>query len=387
MSHPARTKIPRNTLKPAPPQKKGKGARTLPAAPPIPADVERQPATLLKLACKLSMASGSFVDTKFFAYTRRDGRGRVGAPRAVYANSFVLRAKAPQYFEPLLQGGFEGDGAVGPLDAPFPPDLPDDVDASGYDSDSDIEDEEETWTAHSEPTSLSPWVSPVPVDLKPEGSALEDDVEKATKIESLESTGEPSEPEHTPDTIVNSGPQGKIRLMRDFAYPTWNAFIFYIYTGDVVFAPLKSQVQMPEPGTVRRDGLTAAAPRCSPKSMYRLADELGLDDLKTLAKKDIESKLSADNILAELFSGFTAKYDDIRDMELTFACTQARESLRSGIFEWLRHTDDLKHNADVLAHLIRWLAGGGPDQGPNYCSDCGTDRSWNCTHCGCQRSF
>ena len=35
--------------------------------------------------------------------------------------------------------------------------------------------------------------------------------------------------------------------------------------------------------------------------------QLGLEELKALAKSDIESKLSADNILAELFSAFTAK--------------------------------------------------------------------------------
>ena len=86
--------------------KKGKGTRKVAppaapfAAPPIPADVVKKPVALLKLACKLSMSNGSFIDTKFYAYTRRTASGGVCAPRAVFANSFVLRAKAPQYFGP-----------------------------------------------------------------------------------------------------------------------------------------------------------------------------------------------------------------------------------------------------------------------------------------------
>ena len=36
--------------------------------------------------------------------------------------------------------------------------------------------------------------------------------------------------------------------------------------------------------------------------------QLGLEDLMKRAKNDIRTKLSTDNILAELFSSFTAKY-------------------------------------------------------------------------------
>ena len=36
--------------------------------------------------------------------------------------------------------------------------------------------------------------------------------------------------------------------------------------------------------------------------------QLGLEDLMKRAKSDIRTKLSTDNILAELFSSFTAKY-------------------------------------------------------------------------------
>ena len=47
------------------------------------------------------------------------------------------------------------------------------------------------------------------------------------------------------------------------------ALIFYLYTGEVAFAPLKSQ------GVDRPNELAIAqVPLCSPKSMYRIADKV-----------------------------------------------------------------------------------------------------------------
>ena len=38
-----------------------------------------------------SVGSGTFIDTKFFAFSRREFAGRVGSPRALYCNSRVLK--------------------------------------------------------------------------------------------------------------------------------------------------------------------------------------------------------------------------------------------------------------------------------------------------------
>ena len=37
-----------------------------------------------------SIISGTFVDTKFYVFSRRGASGRVGSPRALYCNSRVL---------------------------------------------------------------------------------------------------------------------------------------------------------------------------------------------------------------------------------------------------------------------------------------------------------
>ena len=37
-----------------------------------------------------SVTSGTFVDTKFYVFSRREASGRVGSPRALYCNSRIL---------------------------------------------------------------------------------------------------------------------------------------------------------------------------------------------------------------------------------------------------------------------------------------------------------
>jgi len=37
-----------------------------------------------------SITSGTFVDTKFYVFSRREASGRVGSPRALYCNSRIL---------------------------------------------------------------------------------------------------------------------------------------------------------------------------------------------------------------------------------------------------------------------------------------------------------
>jgi len=48
------------------------------------------PPQFLLDALKASVTSGTFVDTKFYVFSRREVSGRVGSPRALYCNSRVL---------------------------------------------------------------------------------------------------------------------------------------------------------------------------------------------------------------------------------------------------------------------------------------------------------
>lgn len=49
-------------------------------------------------AVKHSLLGGAFIDTKFYAFSRKRGSGIVDRPKAVYANSAILRA-ASKYFD------------------------------------------------------------------------------------------------------------------------------------------------------------------------------------------------------------------------------------------------------------------------------------------------
>ncbi|KAG1874361.1 hypothetical protein F4604DRAFT_1764202 [Suillus subluteus] len=99
-------------------------------------------------------------------------------------------------------------------------------------------------------------------------------------------------------------------LVRNTAFATWASYIYYCYTGQVSFYPLKSKDPLS-----RRNNTTQTL-RCSPKSMYRLALKLKNARLEALAFQAIKSSLCKSNILAEAFSWFTAQYTDIQNMEL-----------------------------------------------------------------------
>ena len=117
-----------------------------------------------------------------------------------------------------------------------------------------------------------------------------------------------------------------------------------MYTGWITFAAIGSQnatskkeVQTGSSGDERKISLDQGGPGtpppgavtvepCSPKSVYRLANEVclvplsgdvpandsfakvGLIGLCDIAFKDIQSKLDENNIAQELFSPFTAEY-------------------------------------------------------------------------------
>ena len=110
--------------------------------------------TALREALNDAISSGKFIDTKIVLWSRRDSSGRVCEPRALYANSHVL--KSVPYFndrEFLLHSICDtwNDPALGVLSGPFSEsgikDFSETVDDGGfaedygYLSDSDLEED------------------------------------------------------------------------------------------------------------------------------------------------------------------------------------------------------------------------------------------------------
>ena len=150
----------------------------------------------------------------------------------------------------------------------------------------------------------------------------------------------------------------------DSAYPTFKALLFFLYTDTVEFAPLTSSFLPSDvaaddaPNKVTTASLFVAATSstrrgrepsgrfieemqkarrkrrtvieshingypdkpspCSAKATYRLADKLDIPDLKKRAQEHIAMSLTIQNIVWEVFSGFTAQYPDILKMETDF---------------------------------------------------------------------
>jgi len=246
----------------------------------------------LERALKQSLHSPTFLDVKFFAFSRRtylgDGSIRVERPQHVLAISSVL--KKTDYFEKLLSGGFAESNAVRvPIDAPFPEDKAPFSDEYDYDSDSDLDDEE-----------------------TPDG-----DVDIIRMREDGENVAGPSGP--TAGHLSYAGVQCQQIIITDVAYLTWRAFVFYLYFGKVNFLPLKSAVDEDRAAELERAlNDENAVPPCSPKSMYRLAEKYGIAELQTLSFEAIRSRLSARNIVQEVFSRFTSRYERVRELEITF---------------------------------------------------------------------
>lgn len=172
-----------------------------------------------------------------------------------------------------------------------------------------------------------------------------------------------------------SGPQKTRVVVKDVAYSTYRAVLYYIYTDYIVFAPLAStfnkqgspsfapptiigrgsrgvgvstpaamapetqasfqlghtsksstaEVTIPNMPRARKEWIiewqanNPGKPRpCSAKAVYRLADRLDLPELKGRAFQHINKSLTAENIAYEVFSDFSAAFEDVRKVEVQF---------------------------------------------------------------------
>ncbi|WRT65011.1 uncharacterized protein IL334_001952 [Kwoniella shivajii] len=178
-------------------------------------------------------------------------------------------------------------------------------------------------------------------------------------------------------TARSIGPKKTRVVIRDAAWSTWWAVLYWIYTDIIYFAPLTSSFehQLPrrpsnipsnatnsttnvaestEPKTRKEwihrwmieheidsrssfsghhterrngddddddddEGDLVIGPRpVSAKAIYRLADKLDLPSLKLRAFQHICAGLTAGNVPAEVFSRFSSTYEDVRKVQVAF---------------------------------------------------------------------
>ncbi|THH31013.1 hypothetical protein EUX98_g3192 [Antrodiella citrinella] len=288
----------------------------------------------------MSLTGGTFIDTKFFVFSRRQASGEVGNPLALFANSSLLRAASPHFNAVLSRGGFEENHLVN-MDEDYPADRPTRNDQYDYDDDSDLEEEDEDVFA-----------TTIEQDTAPPGSS-----QKPDDIDSILLESKPENDIHsfsfsgaqTSDTVLKTARIGRVIHVSNFAYPTYDINLSSI-RGEVAFKPLRSSPKT-ESSSSSLAMISHNAPSCSPKSLYRLADRYDHGELKELCAQEIQRQLNEQNIIAEIFSEFSWRYPPIRDTQLDYLCNCCNSDMVYGALPALTEQiaqGSLPHCAEVL---------------------------------------
>ncbi|KAI0694327.1 hypothetical protein BC835DRAFT_1349846 [Cytidiella melzeri] len=363
---------------------------------------------LFQQALIASINGAKFDDTDIYVYSARSRSGQVHKPRAVRARRAFLNAACPKFeHDIVLSARFQG---------PVKASCTTDRQAYGYDADSDLEEcegEQLTRSTHVStsgsppkevPGTVQPGTSKSSVLNLSDGDVMSlDGIGSETGLSEIlqeTSLGGPStqsgmstkpsfstetaaavlnwrnEHEHkdaTPRDALTDLPRrtsliveeepvspltpiaGEITLfVPDSAHRTWQALLLYLYNDYIQFAPLRSEGQ---PSRL----LTFEDPSCSPKSMYRLAAKLGLENLKQKAYTAIEQALSKDNVVKELFSDFTWRYPEVLAMETNvfykYSCEAVVQAAMSETFQDIAR-GQLPHSSVVLSSLFNRFVGG-----------------------------
>ncbi|KAG1899616.1 uncharacterized protein F5891DRAFT_1189426 [Suillus fuscotomentosus] len=287
-----------------------------------------------------SILGQQLVDTKLHTFSSRSAHPRkVIRPQALFANDVVLIARS-EFFAELLSRTGSPDATFVDFDGGSEFEDGITLDDYGYASDSDLEDEEED-------RNIS----------ESENDEDDDILVLADTISENDALTGPSEAEKPiAPTLIQHQPQVvnyRNILMRDTAFRTLKAFLLYLYTNTISFSPLKSQGP---PGTDGQTPNPSTSWPCSPKSMYRLASKVRLDNLRDRAFYEIRNRLDAKNVLQELSSSFTSKYPAILQMNVEVLLQHiASVPVIQNIPALLRRITDsqLPHGADIIISLYQ----------------------------------
>ncbi|EIN07919.1 hypothetical protein PUNSTDRAFT_144407 [Punctularia strigosozonata HHB-11173 SS5] len=134
--------------------------------------------------------------------------------------------------------------------------------------------------------------------------------------------------------VDNPGPRKRTFFIIDTPYETYRAVLFYLYTGSIEFAAPKVAHATENSGSdemADTDDEQGALywnfanyyeareydmSRGEPKSVYELADKMGIPELKEAAALCIQNSLTPENVVAELFSDFTGRHPEFQELQI-----------------------------------------------------------------------
>ncbi|KAF9793463.1 hypothetical protein BJ322DRAFT_130553 [Thelephora terrestris] len=247
----------------------------------------------LQEALRDSITSGTFIDTKFWVFSKWGSKTRgVGSPRALFVNEHVTRRV------PRLAFLLDEREPTGNLRTKFPTDRKPYIGDYDYEDDSDLEDDDDEDASDSEDEHAA---APPAATEEPGNNA------KVVTAENSDAEDETS--------VISSAHVGKVVVIEDVAFVTFQALLRYLYTDEIEFASWGSAERR-----IARARETISEsygiPKPSPKSIYRLADRYDIPELKKLALEQIRQDLSKCNIIEEALSKYTSWYPELRELEL-----------------------------------------------------------------------
>ncbi|KAH9930743.1 uncharacterized protein B0H18DRAFT_953118 [Fomitopsis serialis] len=299
---------------------------------------------------------------RWVAFSARRPDGTLTRPQSVFAPRDILVSSCEEIEHSWEEGLALLDGALCDSES-LPPGLDgnaiDDLAAfSDYESDYDDDDinveEDLSGTKPLRGVHSLPDMIDSEADITEEPLVLVDGEANATTASEGSSTGFSS---------LSLGDDTKLEdiLLRGVAHRTWQALIYYLYTGIVVFAPLSSN------GKEARDSFLADYKKSYPnrptpsscKALYDVAVKLGLNDLQKRAFSFLRRQLNEKNIIDELFSPLTSRHEPVRTMEVTFLVqnwdTLTRDSaLEEKIDEMAR--GERPYATALVMHIFRAVA-------------------------------
>ncbi|KIJ07650.1 hypothetical protein PAXINDRAFT_19175 [Paxillus involutus ATCC 200175] len=260
-----------------------------------------------------SLLGEELIHTQFYLFSSRSRKNEtIGNPNVLCVNN-VIAAQSSPYFANLLnkEEGFS-DAAIFDFDESQALHDATSFRDYGYEDDSDLDDED---SDEGENIGVTPDVN---------DSACEGKCSAKQGLNAVLGYGDqrftPVKSSSAPDdlafNVIINGPlrpiQSRHIFVKDTAFRTWKALLLYLYTGRVTFCDLRSQDKAP----VEALNCTDNPPRCSPKSMYRLACKVGLETLASQALEAICKHLTPTNIIRELSLVLPSRYPPILQAEL-----------------------------------------------------------------------
>ncbi|GAA5888906.1 hypothetical protein JCM6882_002897 [Rhodosporidiobolus microsporus] len=176
-------------------------------------------------------------------------------------------------------------------------------------------------------------------------------------------------PEREDAANVESAPYQQINVTQT-AYSTYKAVLLYLETDYIRFFPLASSRPPADPTVFTAHADADPRPNrlsgdphlplaVSPKSTYRLAHFLQLEDLQKRCLTAFASSLKEDGAAAELFSDTSTRYDAVRKVVLDYVVrnweeVQKRESWKAMLKR--QQDEETEGAARVLVELLQAVA-------------------------------